>query len=223
MFLCLDTSQGASVALIDGATTRARGNNDNPRQHTEALTPLITSMIEEAGATLVDLTAVVVGTGPAPFTGLRVGIITARTLAFTLGIPVYGVPSLAGLARTVFDVEEIDVVTAISDARRKEVYWATYSRNGEHGVIQTSPPAVILPADLAQVFDLPPLRGPGVELYPEVLSGHGATLDVATLGRIAHHQLEAANQSGEAPDLPTDPLYLRRPDIHMSAGRKRAS
>lgn len=223
MFLCLDTSHGATIALLDGPRVLGRAANDNPRQHTEALTPMIHNVVRAAERNMTDLDAIVVGTGPAPFTGLRVGLITARTLAYSLNIPVHGVPALAGIARGVFDVEAAERVTVLTDARRKEVYTATYAPAGENDVEEITAPAVARPADLAESVRGDLLRGAGVELYPEHFTGAPAELDPATLGRIARARIGAARAAGEEPDLPTEPLYLRRPDIHHSSGRKRAS
>lgn len=219
MLLCLDTSHGAAVALLDGTHVRGRAANDNPRQHTESLTPLIMTMLEGAQVAVSDLTGIVAGTGPAPFTGLRVGLITARTLAYSLGIPVHGVSTLAGLARTVFDGEDLPAVTVLTDARRKEVYWATYAPAGAHDVAEISPPAVARPAEIADTLRGSHVRGPGVTLYPEHFSGTAPALDVAALGRIAEARLAAA----PGVVLPTEPLYLRRPDIHPGTGTKRAT
>lgn len=223
MFLSLDTSHGASVALLRGYDVLGAASNDDPRQHTESLTPMIQRVLQQANVSTRELTGVVVGTGPAPFTGLRVGLITARTLALALGIPVYGVPALAAVARGVFDVEGLERVTIVTDARRKEVYWARYAPNGEHDVVELTAPAVARPDDLVGDVRGENLRGRGVGLYPDQLPGASAELDPGALGRIARVRVEDARARGAEPDLPTEPLYLRRPDIHQSAGRKRAS
>lgn len=223
MLLCLDTSHGASVALLQGYTRLGAAANDDPRQHTESLTPMIKEVLESAGAKMSDLSGVVVGTGPAPFTGLRVGLVTARTLALALDVPVYGVSALAGVARGVFDGEDVDEAVIVTDARRKEVYWARYARAGEHDVTEVAPPAVARPEELAVDIRGETIRGRGVALYPEHLDGESAELDPAALGRIALVRRAQAEREGRAVELPTDPLYLRRPDIHQGAGRKRAS
>ncbi len=223
MLLSLDTSHGASVALLDDFTVLGVAASDNPRRHTESLTPLISEVLTGANVKIGDLTGIAVGTGPAPFTGLRVGLVTARTLAFARGIPAYGVSALAGVARGVFDAENLGEVTVVTDARRKEVYWARYAPSGEHDVSEISAPAVARPEELAQALDGGPIRGHGVELYPEHFDGSAARLDAATLGRIALSRVRKAEAEGLAVDLPTEPLYLRRPDIHSGAGRKRAS
>jgi len=223
MLLCLDTSHGASVALLQEYTRLGAAANEDPRQHTEALTPMIKEVVEGAGATMADLTGIAVGTGPAPFTGLRVGLVTARTLALALAIPAYGVSALAAVARGVFDGEDVDEAVILTDARRKEVYWARYARAGEHDVTETSPPAVARPEDLAGEIRGETIRGRGVALYPEHFDGESAELDPAALGRIALARRARAEREGRPVELPTEPLYLRRPDIHQSAGRKRAS
>lgn len=223
MLLCLDTSRGASVALLSGFTALARAANDNPRQHTETLAPMIHDVLAGAGASMTDLTGIAVGTGPAPFTGLRVGLITARTLGQALGIPVFGIPALAGIARAAFDAEPIPEVVVVTDARRTEVYWARYAPSGEHDVVELSPPAVARPQVLAEQVRGQLLRGYGVQLYPEHFEGRGQEMDPAALGRIALTRRQVAEVSGGEADLPAEPLYLRRPDIHEGAGRKRAS
>lgn len=223
MLLCLDTSHGASVALLRGYTLLGSAANDNPRQHTEALSPMINEVLAQAGATPSDLDGIAVGTGPAPFTGLRVGLVTARTFGLALNIPVYGISALAAVARGVFDSEDLPAVTVVTDARRKEVYWARYARRGEHDVEETSPPAVARPADIAEEVREEAVRGRGVELYPEHFHGAAVDLDPAALGRIARARLEQAARDGTAVDLPAEPLYLRRPDIHPGVEGTRAS
>lgn len=223
MLLCLDTSQGASVALLNEFTVLGEAAHDNPRQHTEVLAPLIAEVIASAGVQMSELTGVVAGTGPAPFTGLRVGLVTARTIALAREIPAYGVSALAGVARGVFDAEPIDAVTIVTDARRKEVYWARYERAGEHDVVEQSAPAVARPDEVAADLSADVVRGRGVSLYPEIFAGKPAEVSAAALGRIALTRILAAQARGEQPLLPTQPQYLRRPDIHQSAGRKRAT
>src|SRR6476469_3891099 len=100
-------------------------------KHGEQLAPLIEAVLADAGIVRQDLTAIAVGVGPGPFTGLRVGLVTARTLAFVLEIPVYGVCTLDVLA-----VEAVEAGAVASDfavatgARRKEVYLARYDDRG---------------------------------------------------------------------------------------------
>src|SRR5690349_6838366 len=115
-------------------------------KHAEQLAPLIDRAMGEAGVVRQDLTAIAVGVGLGPFTGLRVGLVTARTLGYVLEIPVYGVCSLDVLAVEAVDTGAVDRPFAVAtDARRKEVYLATYSDAGE----RLTGPVVDKPATLA--------------------------------------------------------------------------
>jgi tRNA threonylcarbamoyl adenosine modification protein YeaZ len=132
LILGIDTSTSAvAVALSDGREVLARAERLDPRAHTEALAPLVQEVLGAAGVAPRDLTDVAVGTGPGPFTGLRVGLVTAVVLGHTVGVPVHGVCSLdvlaaaaAGAGATGLAGGELLVAT---DARRKEVYWARYA------------------------------------------------------------------------------------------------
>ncbi|NUU18110.1 tRNA (adenosine(37)-N6)-threonylcarbamoyltransferase complex dimerization subunit type 1 TsaB [Cellulomonas humilata] len=221
--LALDTSAAVAVALTDDAGVVLAARSDaQQRHHAELLAPMIADVLAEAGVDRRELTAVVVGTGPAPFTGLRVGLVTARTLALALGIPVHGVPSLDAVAlqasRALPPGTDVLVVT---DARRREVYWALY-RLVEPGAIDVlAGPEVAAPADVAadpRTVGAVAI-GRGALLYAEVLSG-GATTDVldpdpADLARLALARTAAGQPLG------TEPLYLRRPDAVPQAARKR--
>ena len=221
MFLALDTSHGATAAIVDNAfNVVAHHTHENPRQHTEALTPLINSAIAEAQIGIEDIASIVVGRGPAPFTGLRVGLVTARALGTALRIEVYGVPVLAGIARAVFDQEALDKVVVATDARRKEVYWATYAAHGSHDVVEVTSPAVDRPENVAATIGDISVRGAGVDLYPDVLSGRDQPVDVGALVRIASSRIHTAAEHNGAVDLPATPLYLRRPDIHPGLAKK---
>jgi tRNA threonylcarbamoyl adenosine modification protein YeaZ len=128
------------------------------RAHAESLTPNVLGALADAGLGMADLDAVVVGCGPGPFTGLRVGMATAAAFAHALGIPVHGVCSLDAIG--VFTSGEALVVT---DARRREVYWARYGDGVRVAGPAVGPPANV-PADAervagspdhAMLFDLP--------------------------------------------------------------------
>ncbi|HYZ07958.1 MAG TPA: tRNA (adenosine(37)-N6)-threonylcarbamoyltransferase complex dimerization subunit type 1 TsaB, partial [Pseudonocardiaceae bacterium] len=95
------------------------------RAHGELLTPSVRAVLAEAGVRTVDLDAVVCGAGPGPFTGLRVGMVTAAALADGLGVPVHPVCSLDAIAQ-----EAGGPVLVATDARRREVYWARYDASG---------------------------------------------------------------------------------------------
>ena len=138
--LALDTSSAVAVAVIEdaapgGTPPRAGGGVlaerrvDEQRRHAELLAPLIVEVLTECGVDRRELSAVVVGTGPAPFTGLRAGLVTARTFALALGIPVHGISSLDALAAEAASELGLPIgstVLVATDARRREVYWARY-------------------------------------------------------------------------------------------------
>ena len=209
--LAIDTSAAIAVAVVSGDAALARLCVDERRRHAEQLAPMLQQVLVDAGIKREDLIGVVVGTGPAPFTGLRAGLVTARSFAFALGIPVWGVPSIDALAaQAVVDLNlgagaELLVVT---DARRREVYWARY-----RAVVGVEPELLEGPAvgKSAELQLSPVIVGEGAQLYPDDLPlTPGAPLlpDPVMLARCAAARLAAGR------DLFTEPLYLRRPDVH---------
>lgn len=231
--LCIDTSAGSAVALHDdGAGVLARAHGANRRGHAERLAGLVAETLESAGLTAADVDRVAVGTGPAPFTGLRVGLVTARAFAHARGIPVYGVSSLDALARQVLDLDPEATVLVVGDARRREVYSARYRALGGDDVRLLAGPHV---GPAAQVATDPVgaavdegrvvVAGDGAVLYADVLPPTPGTpdeVDPAVLARIVRSRLSRA-EAGEEVSLGTEPLYLRRPDVQPATGRKRAS
>lgn len=223
--LALDTSTGIAVALTtDGAAAQvlARRRVPDQRRHAELLAPMITEVLTEAGVDRRDLLRIVVGTGPAPFTGLRAGLVTARTLGFALGVPVHGVCSLDALAAQAFAVglAPDGQVLVVTDARRHEVYAAWYRSSLGADVAVVAGPAVTSPAALAAEVAGAVVVGPGAALYPDHLSAHpGApdAVDPAVLVTLARLRAERGEGTGTAP------LYLRRPDVTPSATHKRAT
>ena len=124
VLLAFDTATPhVTVALHDGTSVVATFESEESMRHGEMLAPGIERVLADAGASATDLTGIAVGVGPGPFTGLRVGLVTARTLAFARGIPVHGVCSLDVLAADAIDAGLDDFAVA-TDARRKEVYVA---------------------------------------------------------------------------------------------------
>lgn len=205
--LCIDTSEGSQVALVTPGGVRRAASAD-PRGHAEHLAPLLAEVL---ATDPVD--AVAVGTGPAPFTGLRVGLVSAEAFARARGIPVHGVPTLAILARQSLDTLG-GVVTVVTDARRKEVYSGSFEAVGDDDVALVGELAVTHPGDVTVRGTL---VGPATRLHPDLLPGTPLDLDIAVLARLVTARL------ARGLELPTQPLYLRRPDIHQPAGRKRAT
>src|SRR4051794_4092817 len=146
--------------------------------HGELLAPAIRDAVAQAGATMSDLTDVAVGVGPGPFTGLRVGVVTALTLGASLGIPTHGVGSLDVLAAEMATVESgrVGPFLVATDARRKEVYWALYD-GGPQGFHRIEGPAVDRPDALAALHPGVPVVGRGAQLYAEVLAAQAGPID----------------------------------------------
>lgn len=211
MLLALDTSTPlVSVALHDGDRVVDAATSELPMKHGEQLAPMISDSLARAGAIRQDITAVAVGVGPGPFTGLRVGIMTARTLGLALGIPVYGVSSLDVLAARAVDGGVAEPFVATIDARRKELFWASYDEEG--GLLDG--PFVDRPA--AITFE-GLVVGAGPVLYPDEFprTGGPTTPDAATLARVV------ADERAELTD--PEPVYLRRPDAVVPGPPKRVS
>nr|WP_194720293.1 tRNA (adenosine(37)-N6)-threonylcarbamoyltransferase complex dimerization subunit type 1 TsaB [Cellulosimicrobium arenosum] len=230
--MALDTSASVTVAVLsdDGARLAERDAPER-RRHAESLAPLVEEALAAAGVARTDLSAVAVGTGPAPFTGLRVGLVTARALGFALGIPVLGVPSvdvIAAQAVSDLGLAPDDEVLVATDARRREVYWAHYrvvAHEGPHAVpvlATLAGPDVGAAATLVDSLGGTArlaVVGEGGALYADVLDlDQDAPLvpDAAVLARLALARRAAGVHQ------PSEPLYLRRPDVHESAARKRA-
>jgi tRNA threonylcarbamoyl adenosine modification protein YeaZ len=182
MLLAFDTSSAAvtvALATPDGEIVASSTTVDALR-HGELLAPAIAAALQTAGVTPRELTGIAVGVGPGPFTGLRVGLVTARTMGEVLGIEVAGVCSLDVLARQSTLTLPVAVAT---DARRKEIYWALYDGPAADGSRRRlEGPAVDKPAEVAHVLSGLPIIGRGATLYANVLNAEPtATATAATL------------------------------------------
>jgi len=211
VLLTFDTaSPTVSVALHDGHDVVVELVSDLAMKHGEQLAPLIEQAMLEAGIVRQDLTAIGVGIGPGPFTGLRVGLVTARTLGFALEIPVYGVCSLDVLAaEAAAALGGRDFVVA-TDARRKEVYLASYDAEGA----RTAGPVVDKPAVVATDV---PVVGEGGTLYPDHFPQRTgpARPSAGWLARVITDELAEIHDP--------EPMYLRRPDVEAPRPRKPVS
>jgi tRNA threonylcarbamoyl adenosine modification protein YeaZ len=216
LLLGLDTATPAvTVALHDGGQPLAQLVTVDAHRHAELLAPAIAKVIADAGVSQRDLTGIVAGVGPGPYTGLRVGLVTARVLGAALDIPVYGLCTLDAIAADV-DAGGGEFLVA-TDARRRELYWASYDGSGR----RTVGPEVARPA-LIPVSGRP-AAGEGPMLYPELLpDGLGPAFPAAaTLCRIAVTALAAGDPDKRL--LPPEPLYLRRPDVREPGAPKRVT
>lgn len=243
LLLAIDTATPATtVALHDGVTTVAARTEVDARRHAEVLAPSIDEVLRAAGARPADLTHVACGVGPGPYTGLRVGLVTARVLAAALGIPAIGVCSLDVIAAEARTAVRGALVVA-TDARRREVYWAEYDPDG----VRRRGPRVGRPADVAASVPGATPVGEGALLHADVFldpreprhPDAGALAALVTARLAAGDPLPAASAVVPEDDaygdgstalaaaapvlLPAVPLYLRRPDAVPPRAPKRVT
>jgi tRNA threonylcarbamoyl adenosine modification protein YeaZ len=195
VILAIDTSAGTSVALVgDGIVAEAA--TDDTRSHAEHIGVFIERVLADSGVTPDAVMAVVVGLGPGPFTGLRVGI--AAGIAFALGrdVPIYGVPS--------HDAAAVghSSRTVVTDVRRRELAWTTY-RDG----VAVNGPSLTTEGTLANDVDLGE--------FPEV---RAVTISAALLATAALNRIERGDDLASL-----TPLYLRAPDATPGNGAKRVT
>ncbi len=226
MLLAIDTSTTAiGAAVHDGTAVRGRVVHEDARRHGELLAPAVAEALERAGAGREDLTSVVCGVGPGPFTGLRVGVVTGLVLAHSLGLPTpRGICSLDALAHAVATdagLGHAGPLLVATDARRKEVYWAVYDV-ADGSARRAQGPGVARAVDLPEDVRALPVVGRGAELYaeqlPHRLAGGPRDVDPGILADLA-----VALRAGSHPDAATglldpEPLYLRRPDAVAASG-----
>lgn len=211
LVLGIDTSTPAvTVALValsaaEPIDVLAERSEVTPNRHGERLGPLIEQVLAAAGHAPGDLRAIAVGLGPGPFTGLRVGVVTAAAMGDALGIPVYGECSLDALIRWPTPLD--GRVAAVTDARRRQVYWATYDGSRRTDL------DVAAPADLAarlSARDIPVIVGAGAAAYPEFFGEPDADRRYPPAAGIV--AVAADRVLRREPGGPLSPLYLRRPD-----------
>lgn len=212
LVLAIDTATAAtSVAVIDlddPDSPLAVRQHVDARAHGERLAPMISEVLAEAGARVGKLTALVAGTGPGPFTGLRVGLATAAAIGQAAGIACYGVCSLDGIGALTSGRALV-----ATDARRREIYWASY-RDG----VRVVGPAVDRPADLP-AHHAHRAYGEGALRYQEELGLPVADAPLypvpSALARLAADRVRSG-----APGEPLTPRYLRRPDAAVPGAPK---
>lgn len=247
LVLALDSSATASVALarVHGSEAGAsfeilaRYESEDTRSHAEVMGPYAQAALQDAGVRGEDLDAILTGTGPGPFTGLRAGIVTARALGFAWSVPVYGMMSLTALAeravsgvaageenveRAFASAEGAELVEGaellvLSDARRREVYSARYRVNAEGYSLVDGPngcPASeILPGGAPSYA-----YGYGAGLYSEALEEHGWTIVESARGVHPHAEYlvaAAARLGVENLSEDTSAQYLRDSDAKVPA------
>lgn len=201
--LAIDTATPAVTAGIVrvGAEVLAERVTLDARAHAECLTPNVLAALTDCGLTMQDLGGVVVGCGPGPFTGLRVGMATAAAYGHALGVPVHGVCTLDAIGG-----QTSGAVLVVTDARRREVYWAHYLDG-----VRVEGPAV------NAATDVPVGQAQAVAGSPE----HAALFDLPLLDGTypTSAGLVAAVSDWDHEPEPLVPMYLRRPDAKTLAER----
>ncbi|MGN8049398.1 tRNA (adenosine(37)-N6)-threonylcarbamoyltransferase complex dimerization subunit type 1 TsaB [Curtobacterium sp. 22159] len=205
MLLAIDTSAGTSVAAVDPSTglARATRSTEDSRRHAEVIGPFLAEVLDEAGIAAADVTGVVAGMGPGPFTGLRVGIAAARTFAAARGVPFLPLVSHDAVAA---DQAQQGPFVVLTDARRREVYWSAYDEAGT----RVAGPGLAKPADLDEAIRA---SSPTAVGWDRVTA---ASIPAWRLGALAADRLASG-----APFAEDAPLYLRDPDVTMPGAPKR--
>ncbi|MFC6356906.1 tRNA (adenosine(37)-N6)-threonylcarbamoyltransferase complex dimerization subunit type 1 TsaB [Luethyella okanaganae] len=205
MLLAIDTSAGTSVAVVDpdGGVLAERSVADTMR-HAEVVGRLIEESLAEANTSPPALSGVVAGMGPGPFTGLRVGIASARTFAFAIGKPLVPIVSHDAVAFARYRDGYSGAMLVVTDARRRELYWSAYSGADEYG--------------LPVRFDGPGLGKPEALPHARLTRFDAHTVSAGALGLVA--ELSLANGRSFVAD---EPLYLRSPDVTLPSGPKRVT
>ncbi|MCT1819179.1 tRNA (adenosine(37)-N6)-threonylcarbamoyltransferase complex dimerization subunit type 1 TsaB [Corynebacterium propinquum] len=238
--LTIDTSTptlvtGVVHTLADGTVAATENTVENTRAHNELLMPTVFELLESTGTKLSELAAVVVGCGPGPFSGLRVGMATASGLGHALGIPVYGVCSHDAIAwRALHATDTLDTTDALhatdtqdaadattgepsgnvlvaTDARRRETYWATYSGNRRVAGPDVGPAETLQP-DVDRVVAHPAIAQRLPEKLQKLAAGEATPAVPSARGLVAVADFAAVPQ-------PLTPLYLRRPDAKEPAAK----
>jgi tRNA threonylcarbamoyl adenosine modification protein YeaZ len=222
--LAIDTatpSVTAGVVRLDRAAppeALAVRTTVDARAHGELLSPHVRDALADAGLGIDRVDAVVCGTGPGPFTGLRVGMVTAASLGHALGRPAHGVCTLDAIAHDA--ITHGGPLAVVTDARRREVYWAVYDAAGH----RVTGPDVLTPAAVAErlpEFGVTAVAGEAAIKYADVLGLPVIAPEYPSpTGLVA--VVAAAVLAGATPDE-FRPLYLRRPDAVEPGARKQVT
>jgi tRNA threonylcarbamoyl adenosine modification protein YeaZ len=221
VILAIDTSAGTTVAVVDrDRGVLAERTETDTRRHAEVIGTLIESALAGAGVVPSDLSAVVAGVGPGPYTGLRVGIVAARAFAFGIGRPCLAVASHDAIAFERLSTGEggsgsvavpsgaLDApIVVVTDARRREVAWTAYRGLDDDGLpVRIEGPTLARPVDLDDALGA---SSSSPRTDPD------AAVSAAARGMLAERLFEHGREfAGPAP------LYLREPDVTVSAGPK---
>lgn len=237
-YLVVDSSAGSFVAVVsqknDMLQVEKEIYNPNTREHTESIAPFVKAVLGDNR----EIDAVIVGSGPAPFTGLRAGIMTAQVVSYVQNIPIYGVGTLDHLAMQIYQSSLVDVaqtVAVMTDARRREVYFAAYQAAGDDVKVLLTPQVAKAELALQQIAEIEEsvvISGMGAELY---LAEQEIPANLSYLSSVDGQKLERPHalamvkmalsrleqqKNGKVVDLSVTPKYLRRPDVYAGVPRK---
>jgi tRNA threonylcarbamoyladenosine biosynthesis protein TsaB len=234
--LAFDTATRATaVAWQSAAGEGTLDARDDPPagvrpRHTTCLLPLIAELLERSGTSFKQLERIAVGIGPGTFTGVRIGIATARALGHALAVPLVGVSTLESLAVSVEHVytrsmDRPDAVVSVIDARRGEVFAAGWSLTGG-GRVRLFGVRAIKPDELAEflgasgqlVLDRTLAVGDGALAFRNILESSGVAIpdDESECHRVtaSSHCRLAWSLQGRPPDE-VHPCYVRLPDAEL--------
>lgn len=211
LLLAIDTSVGTSVALVAPSAAHsdpvrsilAESFVADTMRHAEVIDQLIGEVLSTAAVRPSEVTGIVAGMGPGPFTGLRVGIAAARTFALACDLPLYPVVSSDASAYQHAHAGERGALLVLSDARRRELYWSLYELSDES-----------LPNRIAG----PGLAKPDALPYPDAQQIFTGQVSAGFLGLVALQM-----QQKGAPFASDQALYLRSPDVTLPSQPKRVS
>jgi tRNA threonylcarbamoyl adenosine modification protein YeaZ len=212
LVLAVDTSSAivsAALAAVGDGDVQVLASRDlaAANRHGELLAAAVAELFAETGSLPAAVGAVAAGLGPGPFTGLRVGIVTATSLADALGVPAYGVCSLDAVAHRDGTGAPLLVCT---DARRKQVYWALYDATGA----RVEGPDIATAQSVAERFagHASAVVGAGAALYADAFGGFDRVDGTVPVSATDVVRLAASRVLAGAPSDVMEPMYLRRPD-----------
>ena len=199
LLLAIDTSSSlVSVALLMGKRNVRFCEQEMERGQGEALIPMIQELFETAHLNMKDLTGVAVAVGPGSFTGVRIGIATARAIAMALDIPVYGVTNFEAYAYSL-----MKPVTVVLDSKRDDYFVQKFDANG----VAVGAPKIATSKQLKKALPFVAVGSGANKLAGEigckVLNKISPT--AVSVGRVALERLDHP--------MPASPLYLREADV----------
>lgn len=233
--LGMDTATAATSVALDLGDGRTLSARDDPAPgehpgHATRLLPMAGELLEQAGIGWGEIERIAVGVGPGAFTGLRIGVATARGLSQSLALPLAGFSSLHALAHAAFaqDPPPADRVLAVIDARRGEVFAAAYDRAAGGEIVPAAAPRAVDPRSLGPVLIEAGFPGGAGRV---IVIGDGAVRYRQEIGEdlgemappestlhlvdaSAGCQIAAAGPAGDASEVVPD--YRRRPDAEIT-------